>query len=208
MEDYQETMIKMRNGVAFANKTLMPALKEIEYISEHAEILFEDANENTRILGKMLKKNGKKRQVVTRNTIRSSCACVEGFAYVLKHALKMTIDTTPPELFNKKQREFINGEFLNGSGAENYKLALKCFAKKYNIDVSQMFGTQEFEQLQQAFELRNRLMHPKSSDDLHVTFDDARLLSSAIVWFIHSQHEVFNQIYAQIEKQADELLVV
>ncbi|OCH12309.1 hypothetical protein [Aliivibrio fischeri] len=208
MEDIHEICNKMKKGINFARNKLMPALKEIEYISIQSEMLFDDVNENSLILHKVIKKSDKKRSVVTRNAVRSSCACIEGFAYVLKNALRMTLETTPDGTYSKKQREFITNQVSSGSGADNYKKALKCFAKKYDVNVKSMFDTQEFEQLKQVFDLRNRLMHPKSASDLNVTLDDAILLSDSIVWFINSQQEVFQQVFSDIEKQGEGLLVL
>ncbi|MDE1349615.1 hypothetical protein L9W80_05540 [Vibrio aestuarianus] len=205
MEEIQEDLAKIRSGLDFTKTQLMPAINEIEYINEQTEILFEDANENTRILSKVLKKSDRKRELVTRNSIRSSCACVEGFAYVLKNALQLTLEHTPEGTYTPKQLNFLQSEYSNGSGAENYKDALKCFARKYNVDVSRMFGSEEFTNLKSVFSLRNRLMHPKSAADLHVTIDDAILLSTSICWFIESQRNVFNQVFRDIEKQAGEV---
>ena len=207
MEDLNETVNKIKNGTDFFKNKLMPALKEIKYISIHSEILFEDVNESSRILYKVIKKSDKKRSVVTRNAVRSSCACIEGFAYVLKNALRITLETTPDGTYSNKQIDFITNQVSHGSGADNYKKALKCFAKKYNVNVKAMFNTQKFEQLKKLFDLRNRLMHPKSADDLNVTLGDTILLTDSIIWFINSQQEVFQQIRSDIEKQGKELLV-
>ncbi|HBC3436535.1 hypothetical protein HJ033_23355 [Vibrio parahaemolyticus] len=207
MNETQELILKMKKGLEFAQGCLIPAYQEIAYITTNTEILFEDANENLRILNKVMKKSAKKRDVVSRNTIRSSCACVDGFSHILKCALQRTLDRTENELFSSKQLNFINGTFTNGSGADNYKDSLKCFAKKYGVDVSGVFGTGEFQKLKKVFEIRNRLMHPKNGNDFHITREETILLSEAIVWFIESHHMVFKQVLDHIEKKADEVLV-
>ncbi|WP_217555925.1 hypothetical protein [Vibrio metschnikovii] len=204
MSEIRDLLEKIHNGLQFATK-LVPMLKEIEYITLHAEVLLDDADGNMRVLNKVMKGRNKKREVITRNTVRSSCACIEGFSYVLKTALKSTIEQTPPNTFSKKQIEFLEKNETNGSGAEIYKLALKCFAKKYNVDISNVFGTGDFDKLRELFELRNRLMHPKNANDLNVDFDDMILLSSSMKWFIDSHHQVFRQVMESIEQQMNEL---
>ncbi|ELO5516835.1 hypothetical protein [Vibrio cholerae] len=206
MNEIRILLEKIHNGLQFATK-LVPMLKEIEYITLHAEVLLDDADGNMRVLNKVMKGRNKKREVITRNTVRSSCACIEGFSYVLKTALKSTIEQTPPNTFSKKQIEFLEKNETNGSGAEIYKLALKCFAKKYNVDISNVFGTGDFDKLRELFELRNRLMHPKNSNDLNVDFDDMILLSSSMKWFIDSHHQVFRQVLESVEQQMNELFL-
>ncbi|MEM6230688.1 hypothetical protein [Shewanella scandinavica] len=207
MDEMQEMSLKMKNGIKFAQGCLIPAYQEIKYITINTEILLEDADENLRILNKVIKKSAKKRGVVSRNTIRSLCACVDGFSYILKCALQRTIDRTEEGLFSNKQLKFINSTFANGSGADNYKDSLKCFAKKYGVDVSGVFGTGEFEKLKEVFEIRNRLMHPKNGNDFCITWEETILLSNAIVWFIESYHMVFKQMLDHIGKQVDEVIV-
>jgi hypothetical protein len=207
MEEFQETMFKLGKGIEFVQDQLLPAYREIEYITVHTEILFEDSDENIRTLNKVIKKGSKKQAVVTRNTIRSSCACVEGFSHILKSALQRTLDTTPDGVYSSKQLKFINSTFTNGSGADNYKESLKCFARKYNIDVSEVFGTCEFDKLKKVFEIRNRLMHPKEANDLDVSSEDTVLLSEAIVWFIDSHRMVFKRVLAHIEEKGDKLFL-
>ncbi|EJG0697310.1 hypothetical protein C2F68_RS22625 [Vibrio parahaemolyticus] len=205
MDEIKELLKHIRIGLQFADNKLMPILQEMEYITRHAEVLLDDADGNMRVLNKVMKGRPKKREVITRNTIRSSCACIEGFSYVLKTALKSTIDQTPPNTFSKKQLEFLEKNETNGSGAEIYKLALKCFAKKYNVDISNIFGTSDFDNLRKIFERRNRLMHPKTSNDFEVSFEDILLLASSMKWFIDSHHQVFRQVMESLERQMNEL---
>lgn len=205
MKEMQETILKMKNSVKFAQSCLIPAYQEIAYLTANTEILFEDASENLQALNKVIKKSAKKRGIVSRNTIRSSCACIDGFSYILKCALQRTLDRTEEGLFSSGQLKFIKSNFTNGSGADNYKDSLKCFATKYGVDVSGVFGTGEFDKLKEIFKIRNRLMHPKSANDFEITQEETILLTEAIVWFVDSQHMVFKQVLDHIEKQVNEV---
>lgn len=205
MEETRDLLKKIRGGLQFAGSKLMPMIKEIEYITHHTEVLLDDADGNMRALNKVMNGRPKKRGIIIRNTIRSSCACIEGFSYVLKTALHSTINQTPPNTFSKKQLEFLEKNETNGSGAEIYKLALKCFAKKYDVDISNIFGTSDFDNLRKLFERRNRLMHPKTSNDFEVDVEDMQLLASSIMWFIDSHHQVFQKVMESLERQMNEL---
>ncbi|WP_324002219.1 hypothetical protein [Aeromonas dhakensis] len=56
MQEMQETILKMKNSVKFAQSCLIPAYQEIAYLTANTEILFEDANENLQTLNKVIKK--------------------------------------------------------------------------------------------------------------------------------------------------------
>jgi hypothetical protein len=207
MSDMTDMVIEMKKAIEFGRSCLFPAYQEIQYITIHTGVLFEDIDENLRILKKVMKKSEKKRSIVSRNTIRSSCACIDGFSYVLKSALKITLDKPRQKPFSNKQLSYINGSFTNGSGAENFKESLKCFARKYGIDVSYVFGTGEFDKLKKLFEIRNRLMHPKNKNDFSISKEETMLLLDAIIWFVSSHDRVFEEILKKITTQADEVFL-
>ncbi|MGV0087363.1 hypothetical protein EEAAV_26355 (plasmid) [Rahnella aceris] len=207
MSDIKDMVMEMKKAMEFGRSCLFPAYLEIQYITMHTGVLFEDIDENLRILKKVMNKSEKKRSIVSRNTIRSSCACIDGFSYVLKNALKSTLDKSSPKTFSSKQLIYIKDSFTNGSGADNFKASLKCFARKYGIDVSNVFGSGEFDKLRKLFEIRNRLMHPKNKNDFSISREETMLLLDAIIWFVSSHDRVFKEIFKKITTQADEVFL-
>ncbi|MGL1014368.1 hypothetical protein ACSTEF_21555 [Vibrio vulnificus] len=204
MSEIQEIVEQTKSGIKLLRK-LMPVYEEIKFITLQAEVLFEDASENLRILKKVMNKSEKKRSVVTRNAVRSTSACIEGFAFVLKSALNRTIHMVEEGTYSNKQVKYLQSEYTNESGADNFKVAMKCFASKYNVDVTQLFGSKEFETLRGLFELRNNLMHPKKAQDLEVDRADMILLSNSLIWFLTSVQEVFSLALEQIEQDVEKL---
>ncbi|MGY5958044.1 hypothetical protein ACUY4R_001911 [Kosakonia sp. BK9b] len=55
MSDIKEMLVEMKKAFAFGRDLLIPAYQEIQYITIHTEILFEDIDENLRILNKVIK---------------------------------------------------------------------------------------------------------------------------------------------------------
>lgn len=208
VSDINKIIEEMNSAIAFGKNCLFPAYQEIQYIVMHTDILFEDIDENLRILNKVVRKSEKKRSVVSRNTIRSSCSCIDGFSYILKDALKLTLNKPNQELFSKKQLNYISNDFTNGSGADNLKESLKCFAKKYGVDVSDIFGGEGFNKLKKLFEIRNRLMHPKNKNDFHISKDETILLTEAIIWFVSTQKWIFEMIFEKITTQANDIFLL
>jgi len=55
------------------------------------------------------------------------------------------------------------------------------------------FGGHEWERFRTAIAIRNRITHPKSADDLHVSKDDVSKVTGAFFWLLDRHVEVLSQ---------------
>lgn len=130
----------------------------------------------------------KSSQFWARTNIRCFCASVEGLLSVLK---KVTPDTAnyfnvalnekEMELVIERRKKLKNGiikEFPSYSPfPERVKETFKLFLKAHAVEISIDYNDSRFNDLCAAFELRNKLMHPKGVFDLGV---DEKSIQSAI----------------------------
>ena len=69
----------------------------------------------------------------------------------------------------------------------NVRFAFLSFARAQHVDLRIDFGGEEWTRVKRAFEVRDKLMHPKSVDDLEIAEADAKNVLMAGEWI----HESF-----------------
>jgi hypothetical protein len=123
-----------------------------------------------------------------RNAIRALAATVEGIVFSLKRlalatATVMEIKLEVEELeFLKEESTSIGKKARLPGFRDNLKRTFKLFAKICGTSCSTDFGQGGFNALCQTFELRHRVMHPKSSVAFYIEDDETKRAGEAIEW--------------------------
>ena len=135
-------------------------------------------------------KDSPKDQFLRRSTVRMFAAAVEGILFSLKQraiaaAEFSNFTLTDDEVFLlKEQKPLANtGKKLKFPGfRDNFKLSFNTFSRVYRATCTTDFGSAGFESLCKTFELRNRLMHPKSIKTYCVTDEEKQTCADASAW--------------------------
>ncbi|MFO1488701.1 MAG: hypothetical protein U1F83_10395 [Verrucomicrobiota bacterium] len=132
-----------------------------------------------------------------RMLLRCCCASVEGTLSLLKQVTPHCAEFFDVALTSLEMKILTERRTYVENGVEktkpaflpfrdNVKETFKAFAKAHTLSSNTDFNTKGFTELCNAFELRNRLMHPKTVFDLGV--DDKALdeAERGLKWFKHS----------------------
>lgn len=131
-----------------------------------------------------------------RTTIRALAATLDGIVFCLKQT---ALATGPMNGFKFSEKElfFLSEEVVeptNGkkpklpSFRENLKQTFKMFAKTYKVPCPTDFNKDGFAALCETYELRHRLVHPKSYMTFCVKDDEKQRAGEAIKW-LHTEIE-------------------
>jgi hypothetical protein len=140
-----------------------------------------------------------------RGFVRCVCAYIEGVAHVMKQAaLIMSANSegvfTAAELLLLSDRAPDLKE--NGNVIEkraklltlaNVRFAFLSFARAQHVALEIDFIGEEWARVKRAFEIRDKLMHPKSVHDLEIAEADANMVLMAGEWI----HESFLTLMGQ-----------
>jgi hypothetical protein len=140
-----------------------------------------------------------------RSFVRCVCAYIEGVTHVMKQVALMESETKAG-LFSTAEMLLLSergGELRdNGIVVEktaklptlgNVRFAFLSFARAQHIDLGIDFSGVEWVGVKRAFEVRGKLMHPKSVKDLEISDADAKTVLMAGEWF----HESFLKLMGQ-----------
>jgi hypothetical protein len=132
-----------------------------------------------------------------RSLLRCCCASAEGTISLIKQVTPKCADFFGVNLTDSdikvvtERRTYVENGVEKSKPAflpfrDNVKESFKVFAKAHTISSSADFSASSFTELCQAFDLRNKLMHPKNVFDLGV--DDKALdeADRGLKWFKHS----------------------
>jgi hypothetical protein len=141
-----------------------------------------------------------------RNAIRALAAAVDGTIFSLKRLALTSAPLTGAQL-DAEEMDFLREQQISPQGGkvrlpgfrENLKRTFKLFAKAYHISHSTDFGHKGFEALCLTFELRHRVIHPKSSSTFHVQDDETKRAGDAIKWL----SDEINQLLGDCQKSLD-----
>jgi hypothetical protein len=133
-------------------------------------------------------------QFLRRMTVRCFAAAVDGILFGLKQLAQASGELngykfTPEELFLLTEQTV---ELKNGKKPkfpvfrDNIKQTFKLFAKVYGTVCPTDFNQNGFNSMCETFELRHRLMHPKSYVTFCVTDDEKQKCAEAAAW-LHSE---------------------
>lgn len=129
-----------------------------------------------------------------RELIRTIFAGIEGNIWYYQERIKKLasdieiLDSTTLLALEQKQCHVAN----DGSySTKNVYISTKTMfrfvykiAKEINKDLDIDFGNGGWEKLNKAYEIRNRITHPKTIDDLSISRQDVEIVLSGSVWLI------------------------
>jgi len=128
-------------------------------------------------------------QTCRRSLIRCVCAIVEGTLSLMKAATSPAADFFCVNL-STKEIELAKGQSVNTGKPipflpfqENVKETLKIFMKAHGVQMAINYNDSGFEDLRGMFKLRNKLMHPKTLDDIHVSDEAFKTSIRGSNWF-------------------------
>jgi hypothetical protein len=147
---------------------------------------------------------------VRRGFVRCVCAYMEGVTHVMKQAALIQHQSngslfTPSEILllsevgaDLKENGTVVEKKTKLSTLPNLRFAFLSFAKAQGIDLAIDFSGAEWGAVRRAFEVRGKLMHPKSLSDLEISDAEAKNVLMAGEWF----HEKFLSLMGQTAARA------
>ena len=152
-------------------------------------------------------------QASRRNWARTLCSQIEAFAYSTKQILADLSEfpfakLTPHEVLLLREQSYEiaeNGEpKLRGEKyvqiRTNLKFVAKMCAKAFDLPYVLDTSGSGWSSVDAAFRVRNRLVHPKSFQDMYVTDDELKTIAAASDWFHKTHREVLEVIEAGLKR--------
>jgi hypothetical protein len=146
--------------------------KSIKSLMQGLQILREDV----RFAEKQLEQHkASHEQTCRRSLIRCVCAIGEGTLSLMKAATLPATDFFGVSL-TSEEIELATGRWVKTGKPipflpfqKNVKETLKIFMKAHGVQIPIYYDDSGFKDLCEMFKLRNKLMHPKTLDDIHVS---------------------------------------
>jgi hypothetical protein len=150
-------------------------------------------------------------EMAVRAVLRTLFAWVEATVFALKRiALKTTEHKelfSPAELamlhehsydLDEKGKAKIQTKFI--PLPKNLRFAFESCSRAFGIRNTLDVGNTGWDSFQKAIEMRNRITHPRTPEDLHISDEDFAQIELAISWFSHNVRELINQLVARLER--------
>ena len=139
-------------------------------------------------------------QATRRDMIRTAFAAIEGMVWIFREHVIDTAESTYG--LENEERSILEERQLSVS--EQGKISAQArflpltttirFIARIASRLNQVdhfdFGAAEWEGFRNGVGIRNRITHPKSADDLHVTEADVDQVMNALAWFLEKLTEV------------------
>jgi hypothetical protein len=136
-----------------------------------------------------------------RNYVRTVFAAIEGSTHGMKRVI------LHHQKFWRSKLDADHLEFLTDatgkrfpSFRDNIKSTFKLFAKIHGFACQANFRCNGWSALVEAAEIRDRLMHPKSSRDLDVSRDDLAKIQEAADWYFETRNQLVEQGTNELKK--------
>ncbi len=137
-----------------------------------------------------------------RTFIRSVFALIEGFTYRLKQVAleaskKFSIELSKSEIallleesyeVNDKGQAETRPDYIQLP--RNIRFAFRMYSLAYGINYQLKIDDDGWLSFKEALKVRNRLTHPKSTDDVSVSAEDMSHAEKAAIWFVRSSDEI------------------
>jgi hypothetical protein len=141
-------------------------------------------------------------QYAYRTLFRTYFAYVEGIAFQLRQvtlvSLQGTNVLTIEELALLREERFQLDSKGFPEAKENYQpilpnllFSVHCYVKNHGATYRPDTGHHEWESMRKAVSARNRLMHPKSTNDLEITEEDIQHLNAGAAWWQRTLLEMY-----------------
>lgn len=142
-------------------------------------------------------------QVTRRDMVRTAFAAIEGLVWIFREEIVETADSTygleDDERSILQERQLAVSEQGKVTSQSRY-LSLTTTIRFIARIASRINGFEHFEfdgaewdNFRKAIVVRNRITHPKSADDLHVSKADVEQVTNALFWFLSKHVEVLAQ---------------
>jgi hypothetical protein len=185
--------IEREQIISLQRPEMRPRMRKFIKAKRYNEMLVEILLSDLSCASKQVKEKPSD-QFLRRMTVRCFAAAVDGIVFGLKQLAQATGELTeykftPEELFLLTE---VPVEIKGGKKPrfpvfrDNIKQTFKLFAKVYGTVCPTDFNQSGFNSMCETFELRHRLMHPKSYVTFCVTDDEKQKCSEAAAW-LHSE---------------------
>ena len=141
--------------------------------------------------------------------IRSLCAAIEARLFIYRKVAEQMAALGGVE-FEAAEKEILSEERIvvrNGMQTkqpkwlpipDSVKESFRLFAKATGATITIDCGVSGYSALRKTFEVRNRLMHPKSPFDVAVKVQDIETAGQAIDWFNSTHADTIDKCLAHI----------
>jgi len=158
---------------------------------------------------KMINKNQK--QFWRRTFVRSFFAGVEGINHRIKNVSMLLADILKIELSHAEiallREETYNlnekGDVISAKSKlrtkDNVCFTLKTFARVSNATYEIERNSKEWSSFNEALIIRDRLTHPKSSNDLMISDDELEALKKTFRWYFSCMIDLLNSVTNSLE---------
>ncbi|HYX72933.1 MAG TPA: hypothetical protein VE732_09185 [Nitrososphaera sp.] len=200
---------------------IQAALAELEKTSlwkayvefQEIEVILAD---DVKVTGKA-EKNENNRQFWRRTAVRAIFALIEGVVYRMKQlAYEVHVYEGMP-LPNADAALLLEESYeLNDKGVaitrynypqieKNIKFAFASVTRAYNITYQLNLSDARWDAFKKTLKVRNRLTHPKHTQDLIVSDEEAATMLVAYIWFLSCLKELVGEIGTALAHRAQEL---
>lgn len=129
-----------------------------------------------------------------RGFIRALFAMIEGSIFVIKQTTLVAgfsesklsfaeVALLKEETFELDNKGDIRSQAKFLRIADNLRFTAKSASKVFNCELNLGIGTRDWDDFLELIKIRNRITHPKSSDDFEVSKDEAELARKVFYWF-------------------------
>lgn len=161
-------------------------------------------------------KNEANRQFWRRTAVRAIFALIEGVVYRMKqlayevHAYEgAPLPSADVALLLEESYE------LNDKGVaitrhnypqieKNIKFAFASVGRAYSVSYQLNLGDAGWDAFKKTLKVRNRLMHPKHTQDLIVSDEEAAIMMVAYLWFLSNMKALLDEVGAALNLKAQE----
>ncbi len=153
--------------------------------------------------------------VMLRSYVRAVFAFFEGYLYAFKQiSLRLSVDPegiklSPEEIIALKEIDVSVDDKGNikerpkyNSAKNSVLFSIASIAKQHEAEFTLNTGGQGWDFYQKALKVRDRLMHPKSHEDLEISEDELTHVTVAYDWFTSELEKLEKKIIAPKRKNA------
>lgn len=147
-------------------------------------------------------------QFARRNYIRNTFSCMEGSIWLLKEVCLKATDS------NGRKAKISVGEFLilsetnyelksNGEikknqkklkFTDNIKFTFLMINKLFKMEIDLNVGSKSWEELLEAINIRNRIIHPKGVESLTISDEEIKICQNAVSWYNSKIHQFIQKL--------------
>lgn len=149
------------------------------------------------------RQEGADNQATRRDLIRTTFAAIEGLVWIFREEIVDTAQSTyglgndEKSILQERQLSVTEqGKISSQSRYLSLVTTIRFVARiasRINGIEHFDFGEAEWDSFRKAIAVRNRITHPKSVDDLHVSKADVDQVTKALFWFLGKHTEVLAQ---------------